>query len=79
MNGKYVAADLNINGKLIARSDTIQQWEKFKKVDLPDGTIALQALANNKYVSVDLNNEAGLAANRDSVGGAWEAFRLRNN
>ncbi|GAA0137808.1 hypothetical protein YSY43_46490 [Paenibacillus sp. YSY-4.3] len=79
VNGKYVAADLNISGKLIARSDTIQQWEKFKKVDLSDGAIALQALANNKYVSVDLNNGAGLIANRDSVGGAWEAFRLRSN
>ena len=51
-------------------------WEKFKKVQLADGTIALQAMANNKYVCTDVNNGAVLYANRDSVGGAWEAFTI---
>ncbi|MBV6715187.1 hypothetical protein [Paenibacillus chitinolyticus] len=34
----------------------------------------LNALANNKVISADLNQGAVLVANRDSVGGAWEAF-----
>ncbi|WP_426252175.1 fascin domain-containing protein [Paenibacillus pabuli] len=42
----------------------------------PGGTIALQALANNLYVTCDLNNDGKLVASRNSVGGAWEAFRV---
>lgn len=76
VNNKYVCADIDQGTKLIARSTSIQQWEKFKKVQLADGTIALQAMANNKYVCTDVNNGAVLYANRDSVGGAWEAFTI---
>ncbi|MGW9126888.1 hypothetical protein ACWGPW_18020 [Paenibacillus chitinolyticus] len=36
--------------------------------------MGLKALANGKVVSADLNQGAVLIANRDSVGGAWEAF-----
>jgi len=43
---------------------------------MSDGTIALQAMANNKYVCADLNNGSVLYANRDSIGGAWETFTL---
>ncbi|MNP08976.1 Beta-porphyranase A precursor [compost metagenome] len=76
VNNKYVCADIDQGTKLIARSTSIQQWEKFKKVQLADGTIALQAMANNKYVCTDINNGAVLYANKDSVGGAWEAFTI---
>lgn len=73
-NNKYVSADLNQGGKLIASVSSIQQWEKFRQIALPDGSVGLKALANNKVVSADLNQGAVLVANRDSVGGAWEAF-----
>ncbi|CAM2821790.1 glycosyl hydrolase family 18 protein [Paenibacillus taichungensis] len=76
INNKYVTADVNLGGALIAKATTIQQWEKFNRVDLGDGTIALQALANNLYVTCDLNNGGKLVASRNSVGGAWEAFRV---
>lgn len=76
INNKYVTADVNTGGALIAKATTIQQWEKFNRVDLGDGTIALQALANNLYVTCDLNNGGKLVASRNSVGGAWEAFRV---
>ncbi|MGN7309401.1 fascin domain-containing protein [Bacillus subtilis] len=76
INNKYVTADVNVGGALIAKATTIQQWEKFNRVDLGDGTIALQALANNLYVTCDLNNGGKLVASRNSVGGAWEAFRV---
>ncbi|WP_195724329.1 transglycosylase SLT domain-containing protein [Paenibacillus monticola] len=47
------------------------------KATLADGTISLQAMANNhQYVSTDLNNGAVLSANKAAVGGAWEAFNL---
>lgn len=75
VNNKYVSADLNQGTRLIARATTIQQWEKFRRVDLGNGTVAYQALANNKYVTCDLNSGSPvLFANRDAVGGAWEAF-----
>lgn len=75
-SGLYVTAIADDGGKLMPRATTIQDWEKFMKETLPDGTIALRALANNKYVSVDPNNGSFLIANRDIIGGAWEAFRV---
>ncbi|HYF64279.1 MAG TPA: glycoside hydrolase family 5 protein, partial [Herpetosiphonaceae bacterium] len=73
-NNKYVSADLNQGGKLVAGSAGVLGWEKFRRVDLGNGTFGLQALANNKYVSADLNQGGALIANRDAIGGAWEAF-----
>ncbi|WP_438434673.1 cellulase family glycosylhydrolase [Gorillibacterium sp. sgz500922] len=76
-NNKYVSVDLNNGARLIARAQGIAAWEKFRKTTNADGTVSLQAVANNKFVSADLNTEAGtLVANRDSVGGAWEAFTI---
>ncbi|MEK8127917.1 glycosyl hydrolase family 18 protein [Paenibacillus filicis] len=79
INNKYVTADINAGGALIAKATTIQQWEKFNRVAQSDGTIALQALVNNLYVTCDLNNGGKLVASRNSVGGAWEAFRVQSN
>jgi chitinase len=76
-NGKYVTADISTTGgnKLIAQATTIQQWEKFKQVDLGNGTVAFQAMANNQFVTCDLSTGSPvLYATRAAVGGAWEAF-----
>lgn len=74
-NQKYVKVDLNNGAKLVASSSQIQGWEKFERVDLGNGTFGLRSLANGLYVSTDLNQSTPqLVANRNSVGGAWEAF-----
>lgn len=74
-NQKYVQVNLNDGAKLRASSSQIQSWEKFERVDLGNGTYGLRSLANNQYVSTDLNQATPqLAANRSSIGGAWEAF-----
>jgi endoglucanase len=63
-NGKLVAADLNQAGRLVARSETVQQWEKFQMEPKgggangnEEGTFALKARANGKFVAVDRGSQ----------------------
>ncbi|WP_090826163.1 hypothetical protein [Paenibacillus sp. yr247] len=67
-----MTADLNQSTKFIARATTIQVWEKFRIIDRGSGKVALQAVANNKYVSADLNLGVVLYANRDVASGLEE-------
>ncbi len=76
-NNRYVQANPNQGGRLIANGSTIQQWEKFQLENVGSGLVALKALANNQYVTVDLNQSTPvLYANRPTYGGQWEQFTL---
>lgn len=50
INDKYVTVDVNKEGQLFAKSNSIGLNEKFIMVDMPNGGFAFQSLANNKYV-----------------------------
>jgi len=73
VNGKYVCAEKSGDLPLIANSDTIGAWERFKLIDLRNGKIALQAV-NGKYVCAEKSGDLPLIANRDAIG-AWETFK----
>jgi hypothetical protein len=74
-NGKFVTADLNHGGVLIANRTAVQAWEKFNIGETPDGFDRLLANANGKIVTADYNNGGTLTANRTVVG-SWEEFLI---
>lgn len=79
-NGKYVCAVLDESNQLIARSDKINDWEKFKLVKVSDSQYSLYCPSNNKYVKSDFNdsnNNGILKAVSDSISG-WEAFTFNS-
>ena len=79
-NGKYVCAVLDESNQLIARSDKINDWEKFKLVKVSDSQYGLYCPSNNKYVKSDFNdnnNNGILKAVSDSISG-WEAFTFNS-
>ncbi|MCR5703641.1 MAG: cellulase family glycosylhydrolase [Eubacterium sp.] len=85
INGKYVCAVIDENNQLLARSDAINDWEKFKLVHIVGNQYGIYSCANGKYVKADFgytNNVGELRASSDSVAGSWEAFTftgLSNN
>ncbi len=72
-NGKYVSADLNDGGKLIANRERLDEWESFELIEVGD-KIGMKA-ANGKYVSADLSDGGKLVANRERLD-KWESFEL---
>ena len=74
-NQKYVSADLNRGGNLVADRNQIDAWETFELINV-DNKVAFLA-ANGKYVSADLNQGGILIADRDQIN-AWETFELIN-
>ncbi|MDJ0577839.1 MAG: hypothetical protein QNJ65_22100, partial [Xenococcaceae cyanobacterium MO_234.B1] len=73
-NGKYVSADFNEGGRLVANRDRLDAWETFKLIKVGSNKVAFQA-DNGKYVSADFNEGGRLVANRDRLD-AWETFEL---
>ena len=74
---RSVTADLAQGGRLIASRTAIGTNEKFRRVAQSNGTVALQSVANNQYVSADLNIGNVLIANRASPS-TWEQFTFTN-
>jgi hypothetical protein len=73
-NGSFVAAELNMNGELIANRPKADAWEIFELFRLPDDKIALRAF-NGKFVGAKLHEHCQLVADRPYIQG-WEAFTL---
>ncbi len=71
---KYVSADLNQGGNLVANRNEINSWETFEQLELGEGKIALRA-DNGQYVSADLNQGGNLVANRNEIN-SWETFLI---
>ena len=76
-NGMYVCAEKTGRTPLIANRPSAGDWEAFYWEPQPDGTVALKAVSNGKYISADLNksNPPCLWATRGSVS-AWEKFAV---
>jgi formylglycine-generating enzyme required for sulfatase activity/predicted MPP superfamily phosphohydrolase/energy-coupling factor transporter ATP-binding protein EcfA2 len=64
-NGQYVAAAGGGGGKLIAKSDQINEWEIFNVVELPEGKVNLQ-VHNGQYVRAKGGGGGELIANSSS-------------
>lgn len=75
VNGKYLCADLNLNGEVVANRDVVQGWETFTLIALGGDNYALQAHSNGRYLCADLEIGGKLAANRDAIQG-WETFTI---
>ncbi|WP_426502951.1 fascin domain-containing protein [Dactylosporangium sp. McL0621] len=60
---------------LIANRTAFGQWETFKLIRNSNGTVSLQAAANNQYVCAENAGAAALIANRTTIG-QWEQFDL---
>jgi Fascin domain-containing protein len=71
-NGKFVSADQNINGILVADRIQIREWETFRLTMEDFGKCKLKS-SFNKYISVENNSE--LIANKNEAN-AWEQFTI---
>ena len=87
-NKKHITARLNHHGKLAARADLVNKWEKFEIVNAEESLsenknrlirygekIAFRSLANDKFVSSDLGNHGRLIAGALHIK-EWETFTL---
>jgi len=76
-NGKYVSANPDRGGLLVAEGVKIDAWEKFELKPVSDraGVFTLWSHITRKYVSVDESAGNVLIANRD-IAEAWEEFRI---
>ena len=63
---------------LIANSASAGAAQRFERINLSGGNIALRALVNNMYVCAENAGANPLIANRAAVG-SWETFTLINN
>ncbi len=75
-NGKYVCAVIDENNQLLPRSTEISTWEKFIIEKIADNEYAIYSIANGKYVQANLDDGGKLYAISETVGGAWEAFKI---
>jgi hypothetical protein len=66
VNDQFVSADNAGADPLIANRPAAGPWEQFLVMDAGSGTIALQALANNQYVTASAS--ASLIANATAIG-----------
>ncbi|MDJ0719619.1 MAG: ETX/MTX2 family pore-forming toxin [Prochloraceae cyanobacterium] len=73
-NGKYVSADFNQGGQLVANRDRLDEWETFELIEANLSKVGLRA-ANSEYVSADFNQGGKLVANRNQLDD-WEIFEL---
>ena len=72
-NEKYVSADFNEGGRLVANRTHLDAWETFKLIKVGN-KVAFKA-DNGKYVSADFNEGGRLVANRTHLDD-WETFKL---
>jgi len=77
-NGKFVAAEHEGAGSLIANRGQAGLWEQFTISYNTDDTVSLKAGANGKYVTAEDGGASPLIANRSAVG-PWEKFTLVRN
>ena len=75
-NEKYVVAENGGSDPIVANRDSYGgSWETFYLINNDDGTVSLNADANNKYVCAVLDEENQLVPRSESVG-TWEKFQI---
>ncbi|WP_214416064.1 hypothetical protein [Sphaerisporangium fuscum] len=75
-NGRYVTAATG--SALIANGTSAGAGQRFERVDLGNGDVALKANVNGMYVCAESAGSQPLIANRTAVG-PWETFQLITN
>lgn len=76
VNGGWVSADNAGANPLINNRSGVGAWERFGLFMQSDGTVALKALINNRFVTAA--NNGALIASQTGVG-QWERFALVDN
>lgn len=74
-NGKYLSAEIDTDGRLNARADQVDAWEKFwvtRRAD--DGRYVIQSCANMKFVSIDPQSRQTIA--KTDVADEPECFNI---
>lgn len=76
-NDKFVSANPNKDGRLIAEGPRVDQWEKFDIIAVAGkpGVFTLWSHETKKFVCVDETQGNVLIANRDAASD-WEEFRI---
>jgi hypothetical protein len=74
-NDRFVSAEREKRGELIARAEKIDPWEKFGLIRLRDCRISLRANANGQFVTAEIDRACELVANRPVILG-WESFEI---
>lgn len=80
VNGRYVLTNLNDQALLVAGSDSVGLWEKyrFERCDVGKKCVHIRAMANNKYVYAGTAANGTLYATAEEPGG-WERFEVPDN
>ena len=80
ITNKYVCADNYGESNLIANRDSTGNWEHFLFYNNSDGTISIQARANNKFLCAvfDDNNKKNPIIARSNHIQDWEKFYVEN-
>ena len=80
ITNKYVCADNYGESNLIANRDSTGNWEHFLFYNNSDGTISIQARANNKFLCAvfDHNNKKNPIIARSNHIQDWEKFYVEN-
>ena len=80
ITNKYVCADNYGESNLIANRDSTGNWEHFLFYNNSDGTISIQARANNKFLCTvfDHNNKKNPIIARSNHIQDWEKFYVEN-
>ena len=74
VKGKFVSADRDKGGSLVANREKAHSWESFEIFGLDENKINFKD-SNGKFVCADLNMGGILIADRDKAGD-WERFTV---
>ena len=75
-NGRYVSAEIDSDGRLVARAEKVGAWERFWLSRREQGGhCTLRSFANGRYVSVDPSS--GVVSARAAVADEWELLTIR--
>jgi lysophospholipase L1-like esterase len=80
-NYRYVCADMGIANPpqpIANRTSVGGAWECFVWTPQADGSVGIQAQANNKFITVNPSAPT-LTASQTAIGGAWEVFNWNSN
>jgi len=75
INGRYVSAEIDSDGRLVARACKIGAWERFwLSRQEQSGYCTLKSFASGRYVSAD--QSSGVVSAQAAVADEWEMFTI---
>ncbi len=77
-NNKYVCAENDGMGPLIANRNKIGDWEKFILIETTENKFAIKSNTSLKFVCIENEENHSLFSNRDVIG-PWDTYELKKN